>query len=122
MRDHIKITGITGKGNHGVLDFERANGQRFSADVTLFLDLTEASSSDDLAYTVDYSKVADLAHSMLVGEPVNLIEALADRIARAILDLGGIEEVEVTIHKPEAPIEVSFNDVQVTVRRTVNES
>lgn len=122
MRDQIKITGITGKGYHGVLGFERVNGQRFSADVTLYFSFAEASASDNLAHTVDYGKVAELTHSMLVGEPVNLIEALADRIARAILDLGGAEEVEVTIHKPYAPIDVPFDDVHVTVRRSASES
>ncbi|MFZ1362735.1 MAG: dihydroneopterin aldolase [Candidatus Nanopelagicales bacterium] len=122
MRDQITITGISGKGFHGVMGFERQNGQRFSADVTLYSDFAKASASDDLADTIDYSKVAELTHAMLVGEPVNLIEALADRIARAVLDLGGIDEVEVTIHKPHAPIEVAFDDVHVIVRRSANEN
>lgn len=117
MQDQIKITGITATATHGVLEVERQKGQRFTADVTLFLNVDAASESDDLGKTVDYSQVAELTHSLLHGEPVNLIETLADHIATEILALGEIDEVEVTIHKPEAPISVPFEDVQVTVRR-----
>lgn len=118
MQDQIKISGITATGKHGVFAFERENGQRFSADVTLFMDFDEASKTDELTDTVDYGKVAEITHSLLHGEPVNLIEGLADSIAKEILALGNVAAVEVTIHKPSAPISVPFEDVSVTVRRS----
>ena len=104
MQDQIKISGIAASGKHGVFDFEREQGQRFIADVTLFLSLVEAGATDLLESTVDYGQVAEIVHGHLHGDPVKLIETLADRIAREILTLGKIDAVEVTIHKPSAPI------------------
>lgn len=118
MKDHVKISGITGKGNHGVFAFEREAGQRFSVDVTLFFSFDKASTSDELSHTVDYGQVAEVTHKILHGDPVQLIEALAVKIAQEVLALGGIDEIEVTVHKPEAPIPVPFDDVTATVRRS----
>lgn len=119
MKDQIKITGITAVGHHGVFDYERENGQRFTADITLFFSFAKAAKSDDLADTVDYGQIAEIAHELLLGVPVNLIEALADQMAREILALGKIDAVEVTIHKPNAPINVPFDDVTATVYRAI---
>jgi dihydroneopterin aldolase len=117
MSDTITIRGIRGIGHHGVFAHERAAGQPFSADVVLTLDTTPAAGSDDLADTVDYGEVATCVHAVIVGEPVDLVETLAERIADACLQWRAVEQVEVTVHKPQAPIEVPFDDVEIRIVR-----
>ena len=110
-----EIYGISGRGYHGVLEFERVAGQDFSVDLILGVD--RAGSRDSLADTVDYSVVAERAHAVLTGEPLDLIETVAERIVDACRDLPGISFMEVAVHKPEAPIAVPFRDVVVRIRR-----
>lgn len=116
--DRITVTGIRATGHHGVLPEERRTGQPFVVDVTLGLDLSTAGATDDLTTTVDYGVVARQVHDDIAGEPLDLIEALADRIARTCLGHPRVHAVEVTVHKPEAPITVPFGDTSVTVTRT----
>jgi len=116
-RDEIRIAGIEGFGYHGVLDSERANGQTFRVDVVLHVDLSAAGQSDDLAQTVDYGTVAQRIHDVIVGEPVDLIETLAQRIADVCLSYSLVDSVEVTVNKPQAPIQVPFDNVAVIIRR-----
>lgn len=118
MRDHIRLTGICGTGFHGVLPAERASGQPFVVDLSLLVDVRQAASSDDLADTIDYSTVAAHALAIIEGEPVDLIETLAERIASDVLIDARVEQVEVTVHKPEAPVGVAVTDVSVTVVRS----
>ena len=106
MADQIVIRGIRGIGHHGVLDHERVDGQPFSVDVRLDLDTAVAAGSDSLDDTVDYGRVAKAVHELIVGEPVDLIETLAERIATACLDWPAVHRVRVTVHKPQAPITV----------------
>ena len=113
----IEILGIRGHGYHGVLPDERRDGQEFSVDVVLEVDTTVAAAMDDLSHTVDYGAVAVLVHEHITGEPHLLIEALADRIAEALIALERVDVVEVSVHKPHAPIAVPFTDVIVRVRR-----
>lgn len=120
--DRIAINGIRGTGYHGVLAAERESGQEFSVDVVLHVDVGQAGRSDSLTDTVDYSEVANSVHAEIVGEPCQLIETLAQRIADAILAIGEagtipISIVEVTVHKPSAPIAVPFDDVSVSIVR-----
>lgn len=115
--DKITVRGITAVGHHGVFDHERVDGQPFIADVTVRADTSEAARGDDLSATVDYGLVAQIVHDRLAGEPVNLVETLAADIADAVLALPGAGTVEVTVHKPQAPIAVPFADVTVTVVR-----
>lgn len=117
-RDTITLTGITAKGFHGVFEDERRNGQPFVVDVVLHTDLRPAGLSDDLTQTAHYGELAEQVAAIIAGEPLNLIEALAERIAGAVLDsFAGVSAVDVTVHKPQAPITVSFGDVSVTIRR-----
>lgn len=118
--DRITLTGLRAHGHHGVLADERRNGQEFVADVTLELDLSGAGASDDLAETIDYGTLATSVISDIVGPPVQLIESLAERIARTCLADPRVDAVEVTVHKPSAPIPVEFGDVAVTVRRSTS--
>lgn len=117
MTDRIALQGISARGNHGVLDFEKADGQVFIVDVVLEVDLRPAGASDDLADTVNYAQVAADATAVITGESLDLIEAVAERIAATALQHAAVEAVEVSVHKPEAPVGVPFTDVLVTVRR-----
>ncbi len=118
MADQIRIRGIRGIGNHGVFEHERIDGQEFIVDVTLDVNTEAAAGSDDLADTVDYGVVADQVHALITGEPVDLIEKLAERIAASCLAHPGVLAVEVRVHKPQAPIAVPFDDVEVRITRT----
>lgn len=115
--DEITLSGLTVFGYHGVFDFERRQGQEFTIDLTLQLSLSAAAASDDVVDTVHYGELADRVAAIVAGEPVNLIETLAQRIADAALDDERVNNVTVTVHKPHAPIEQTFADVSVTLRR-----
>ena len=117
MTDQIVLKGISAKGFHGVLDFEKRDGQTFVVDVVMDVDLAPAGASDDLADTVNYAEVAGDVVGIIEGEPLDLIEAVAERIATAVLTRPLVEAVEVVVHKPEAPVGHPFTDVQVRVRR-----
>lgn len=117
MTDRIELTGLTARGHHGVYDFEREQGQDFVVDVVLALDLATAAASDDVADTVHYGELADRLVEIITGEPVNLIETLADRLAAACLADPRVATATVTVHKPQAPIAHAFADVAVTLTR-----
>lgn len=116
--DVIRLTGLGGVGRHGVLPEERRDGQLFKVDLTMSVDTRAAAEHDDLNRTVDYAAVAAEVVQIVEGEPVNLIETLAARIAGAVLAFEQVRRVEVTVHKPEAPVGVPFTDVEVVLVRT----
>lgn len=115
--DEITLTGVRAFGFHGVFDAERREGQHFVVDTTLYVSTARAAESDDVADTVHYGELAERIVAIVEGDPVNLLERLADRIAWAILEDERVPMVAVTVHKPDAPITVPFQDVSVTVRR-----
>ena len=117
MSDIIMLTGIRGHGHHGVFPQERRDGQEFIVDINVHLASSNAAKSDALADTVNYAVVADMVHERIIGEPVDLIETLAENIAAAVLSLSGVSRVEVTVHKPQAPITVPFADVALRIVR-----
>lgn len=117
VTDYIEITGIRGFGYHGVLAEERATGQDFIVDVVMHVDTRAAAQTDDLALTVNYAEVAERVHARIVGDPVDLIETLAEGIASDVLGFVGVTSVEVRVHKPSAPIPVPFDDVVVRITR-----
>ena len=116
--DRIDLTGLKARGHHGVFDHERENGQDFIVDVSLGIDLESAAKSDDLTQTVDYGPLANDIHEVITGEPVDLIETLALRIVEACLGHDRVGWARATVHKPEAPIEVTFSNVAVTMERS----
>lgn len=118
IRDRVTLRGIAAHGHHGVFDFERKNGQLFVVDVVCSIDLGPAASSDDLNDTVDYGALSQAVADDIAGPPLNLIEALAARIADTCLARPGVAAVEVTVHKPEAPMPVEVADVSVTLMRS----
>jgi len=115
--DEITLTGLRAFGRHGVFEEERRVGQHFVIDATLYVSTAAAAVSDDVADTVNYGEAAERIAAIVAGEPVNLIETLAERIADALLAYEGVRMVAVTAHKPDAPIDAEFADVAVTIRR-----
>lgn len=116
--DRITLRGVRARGFHGVFDSERAEGQEFVVDVDLgVVSVAKAAMSDELAHTVDYGAVAQEVVSAVEGPPMNLIEKLAVLIAERCLAFDHVRAVRVTVHKPQAPIPVPFDDVAVTVTR-----
>lgn len=116
--DQIALTGLSVRGHHGVFEHERRDGQVFVVDVVLHLDTRAAAEHDDLTATVHYGELAvDLA-DVVRGEPVDLIETLAARLAEVCLARPAVHAADVTVHKPSAPITEQFGDVAVVVRRT----
>ncbi len=115
--DTIRLTGIRGYGFHGVLAAERELGQEFVVDVALALSVAAAAESDDLSATADYGTAAVAVHDRITGQPFALIEALAGTIAQDCLHYRGVAAVRVTVHKPQAPVPVPFDDISVTVTR-----
>jgi dihydroneopterin aldolase len=118
MNDRIELRGLRARGFHGVFDFERAQGQDFLVDAVLELDLRPAAASDQVTDTVHYGELAERLVGVVTGEPVNLVETLAARLAAVCLEDSRVRAATVTVHKPQAPIPHSFADVAVTVRRT----
>ena len=110
----IALKGLGAEANHGVYDFERARNQRFSADIVMWVET--AGNADDIAATVSYADIADEAMAVLTGTAVDLIETLAETIASRVMSHEGVVGTEVTVHKPDAPIDHPFADVSVTVR------
>ena len=120
MADRITLTGLTVFGRHGVYDFEKRDGQEFVVDLTVWLDLVQAAATDDLSATVDYGVLARLAADVVGGSSRDLIETVGAEIADTVMTRFPVHAVEVTIHKPSAPIPLSFADVAVTIRRSRN--
>src|SRR5947208_3500762 len=104
MRDAITLTGLRVFGRHGVYEEERERGQDFVVDVTLELDTRPAAASDDVADTVHYGELAGRLADVVAGEPVNLLETLADRLVAVCLAYPLVGRATVTVHKPQAPI------------------
>ena len=116
--DRLAVYGIEALGHHGVLDFERREGQVFKIDLVLGLDTGPAARSDDLHDTVDYGSLVAVVKQAVETDPVDLIEKLAQRIADVCLTDGRVQWTEVTVHKPDAPIEATFSDVALTIHRS----
>jgi 7,8-dihydroneopterin aldolase/epimerase/oxygenase len=115
--DRIAVRGISAHAHHGVYDWEREQGQTFRVDAVLELDTAEAGASDDLARTVNYADLAQQLHAVLTGDPVALLETLAQRLADVCLVSPLVDAVEISVHKPQAQLGVPFDDVVVSIRR-----
>ncbi|HET9654236.1 MAG TPA: dihydroneopterin aldolase [Kineosporiaceae bacterium] len=115
--DQIALVGVSAYGRHGVFDHERRDGQQFHVDAVLHLDTRPAAASDDLADTVDYGALAVGLADVIRGEPVNLLETLAGRLAGVCLADPRVAAVDITLHKPQAPVTEQFEDVRLSVRR-----
>jgi 7,8-dihydroneopterin aldolase/epimerase/oxygenase len=115
--DRITITGLSAHAHHGVYDWEKQRGQTFAVDAVLEVDTARAAAGDDLDATVNYAELAQQLHGVLTGEPVDLLETLAQRLADFCLANPLVDAVEITVHKPDADLGVPFADVSVAIRR-----
>ena len=118
MADRIELRGLAVRGNHGVFDHERRDGQDFVIDIIVWIDLAAAAASDDLNDTYDYGVLAQRAADIVAGPARNLIETVAAQIAEGVMDDQRVHAVEVVVHKPQAPIPLTFADVAVVARRS----
>jgi dihydroneopterin aldolase len=117
MTDRIELRGLRVRGHHGVFEHERRDGQDFVVDITVWMDLSAAAATDDLSRTLHYGELAKRAAAIVGGEPHNLIETVAGRIAEDVLTDPRVRSVEVVLHKPQAPIPLEFADVAVVLTR-----
>ena len=117
MPDRILIHGVQFYGHHGVRDEERKLGQRFLVDVEILLDLREAGRRDDLTSSVDYERVHALVMGIGTGEQFRLLEALAERIASAVLEQFRVQQVTVRATKPAPPLSGIAGSVSVEITR-----
>ncbi|MDY3127605.1 MAG: dihydroneopterin aldolase [Corynebacterium sp.] len=119
MADRIQLTGLELYGYHGVFAQEKEKGQTFLVDVTCWLDFSAAAAADDLAQTLNYAELADIAAEVVEGPSRDLIETVAAEIAEKIMSaFSQLYAVEITVHKPHAPIPRTFADVAVVARRS----
>jgi dihydroneopterin aldolase len=118
MTDRIELRGLTIRGHHGVFEHERQDGQDFVVDIKVWIDLAAAAASDDLVDTLDYGVLAQRAADIVAGPPRNLIETVAAEIADGVMVDERVHAVEVFVHKPSAPIPLTYNDVAVVARRS----
>ena len=116
--DRLAVYGVEAVGHHGVFDFERRDGQVFKVDLVLGLDAAPAARSDDLQDTVNYGSLVTAVKKAVETDPVNLIETLTQRIADVCLTDSRVQWTEVTVHKPDAPIDATFSDVALTIFRS----
>jgi dihydroneopterin aldolase len=115
--DNITLTGLRANAHHGVFEHERTDGQVFVIDAVVYLDTAAAAASDDLGMTIHYGVLAEEIVTAVENDPVDLIETVAERVARVVLAHRAATAVTVTVHKPDAPITVPFEDVSVTITR-----
>ena len=115
--DRIAVRGLRAHAHHGVYARERAQGQLFLVDAVLEVNTRPAAAGDDLELTVNYAELAQRLHHVLVSEPVDLLETLAQRLADVCLAYELVDAVEISVHKPEADLGVPFGDVVVSIRR-----
>ncbi|MUM19538.1 dihydroneopterin aldolase [Mycobacteroides sp. CBMA 326] len=113
MTDRIELRGLKVFGYHGVFEHERRDGQEFSIDITVWMDLDTASATDQLTDTLDYGELAQRAAAIVSGPPRNLIESVAGAIADDVMTDARVHAVEAVVHKPNAPIPLTFGDVAV---------
>ena len=118
MSDRIVLHGMAFQGRHGVHDWEKVTPQRFEVDLELQLDLQSAGRSDDLSRTIDYGPATRLVKEIVEERTFDLIETLAETIARAVLErYRSVEEVVVRVRKPDVRLAGPLRFVGVEINR-----
>jgi len=117
MSDRIVLDGMVFQGTHGVYEHEQLHAQPFEVDVELVLNLQPAGVDDDLAKTVDYSRVFETCRQIVESTKFRLIEALAEAIAHEILSDFPVNEVTIRIRKPEVQLGGPLRSAGVEIRR-----
>jgi dihydroneopterin aldolase len=117
MHDLITLSNMVFFGRHGVYSHEREHGQRFHVDLELTADLEQASRTDQLDATIDYTAVYDTVKRIVEAEHYQLIEALCGRILDKVLEINQVKQATVRIRKPAAPVPGALDFVQVAMTR-----
>jgi dihydroneopterin aldolase len=117
MSDRITLRGMRFLGRHGVSEEERAEPQPFEVDLVVRLDLSRPATTDDLADTINYASLFELTRQVVEGRQFHLIEALASAILDAVLAAHPVDDVEVRVRKPKAPLSGAFETVEARLRR-----
>ena len=116
--DKIVIKNLNIFAYHGVFEEEKKNGQLFRISAELRLSLRKAAQQDDLRLAVNYADVCELIQEVTTREKCDLIETVAENIAAEILmKYKTVQGVRVKVSKPDAPIDMTFEDVAVVVDR-----
>jgi 7,8-dihydroneopterin aldolase/epimerase/oxygenase len=119
MTDRIVLAGMVFLARHGVNEWEKVEEQRFEVDVELGVDSRGAAAADDIAGTVDYRAVREAVRAVVEGPSVNLIETLAESIAREILAANvDVHEVVVRVRKPDVELGGPLDYAGVEIRRS----
>ncbi|MGH3649175.1 MAG: dihydroneopterin aldolase, partial [Acidimicrobiia bacterium] len=118
LNDRIELRGIEVLARHGVLASEQERAQVFKVDVIAYTDLGTPGVTDDLSDALDYSELALEIREVVGSDSYKLIESVAARVADAVMAHPQVERSVVTIHKPDAPIDIVFEYVSVTIERT----
>lgn len=118
MLQKIELKGLRVYGYHGVLDFERQEGQYFVVDAKIWVDASRAVATDSIENTVSYAEIAELISANVKANPVNLLESLAQRLAQEVLMASGplAQKVKIKVSKPDAPIHLYFENVSVSAK------
>jgi len=116
--DILKVKNMVFYAYHGLQSEERIRGQRFEVDVEAILDLNVAGHSDKLEDTVDVDLIYDIVEEIILEGDFNLLEAIAEHIAEALLNKLKISAVLVRARKPQAPIRGIAAGIEVEIRRT----
>lgn len=117
MPDQIQLEAIRVSGTIGVLAEEQERTQPFEIDIVLDVDVRAAAATDDLSRSVDYGVPIAIAHRIVAGERHLLLERVATRIAEEVLELRGVEAVEVTVRKLKVPVPEDVASSAVRIRR-----
>ena len=115
--DTIFIEAIEFYGYHGASAEEQSVGHRYAVDVELGYDTSLAGRTDELGDTVNYSQVAKRVASIGSGEQFRLLEALAARIADAVLTEFPVDSVRLRVRKIRPPMNVIARAVGVEIFR-----
>ncbi|ATH95560.1 dihydroneopterin aldolase [Bacillus glycinifermentans] len=116
--DKVYVEGMEFYGYHGVFEEENKLGQRFRVDLTAHLDLSEAGKTDRIDATINYAELYKLCKEVVEGEPVNLVETLAETIAgRVLKQFQTVQECTVKVIKPDPPIPGHYKSVAIEMTR-----
>src|SRR5258706_10827833 len=116
--DLIEVRGLKLRGRHGVTAEERAHEQPIVVSVAARLDTRQASRFDDLEATLDYQEAVMIVSKIVGGESFQLLETLADRIARALLANHRVLDIWVRVAKPEVQVGEEVDEVAVEISRS----
>lgn len=116
--DRIVLSGMRFEGRHGATEEEREWPQLIELDVELWLDLSLAGRSEELAATVDYGPVIELCRDIVERRSFRLLEALAEAIAAGIMRATATERVVIRVRKPAVPIDADLDFAGVEIQRS----